>query len=176
MDSTTRAFVMGIGTTFAILTAGFGTGLLFARHTMDRTPPNTQSRTAADSLPPVRVILPLSADVAKPRETSEVNAQPVESSQAIAAPQDVLAQIVPDNAAQQTAENDKKAGRVERRRSELENKQRRHRIAEQRAKRDAARVAKRMQQQEQQPPGREPGILAFDDEQPPRVSRGLFGN
>jgi hypothetical protein len=136
MASTTGAFVMGIGTTFAILAAGFGSGLLFGKNTMDPTPP-AQSRTAADGLPPSH-----------------------RSEQRSAA----------------TADNGKKANRVERRRSELEDKQRRQPIAEHRAKRDAARIAKRMQQQELQPQGREQGILAFDDEQPPHVSRGLFGN
>jgi type IV secretory pathway VirB10-like protein len=178
MASTMHTFFIGAGTTFAILTAGFSGGLMFAKNVREATPP-AKIRPAADSLPSVRVILPSSAEAARPPETSEVSAVTAVSSQAAPTPEPVAelhSPIVPDKEVERTPENDKKAERAERRKAEAEDRERRRRVAERRARRDAARIARRMEQQEQQPQARGPGIMAFDDAQPAGLGRSFFGN
>ena len=108
MASVTRAFIIGAGTTFAILTAGFGGGLMFAKNIMQPIPP-AQARSAADRLPPVRVILPTSAEAAKPPQVPALGPQPAGPSSTADARQPVTElapPIVPTKDAQQTPERE----------------------------------------------------------------------
>src|ERR1700709_2706320 len=78
MVSTARIFFAGIGTTFLIIAAGFGGGLMFAKTALHETP--MQTRTASRAADPVRVILPASAEAAQPPQepTPVLAAQPVQ--------------------------------------------------------------------------------------------------
>lgn len=177
MPSTTRAFFIGVATTFAILTAGFGGGLMLANNQMEPAP-SAQTRSAAGRLPVVRVILPSSAEAARPPEAPAVTAQLEGASQPVAVAQPVaeLSPVDPTKAAQQAPEKDQQADRASRRKAEAEEREHRKRVAERKARRDATRIARQMQQQEQIPQKREPGILAFDDQQTPGFGRGLLAN
>ena len=55
MTSSGRIFFAGVGTTFVILTIGFGAGLMLAKASIE---PSARSYSSAEPLPPVRVILP----------------------------------------------------------------------------------------------------------------------
>jgi hypothetical protein len=60
--SNVSMFFAGVGTTALLLGAGFGGGLMLARTAME---PASQTRaTAADRLPPARVVLPASGETA----------------------------------------------------------------------------------------------------------------
>src|SRR4051795_13731532 len=62
MATNARIFFAGIGTTFIIIAAGFGGGLMFAKTMMNDAP--SQNRAASHQLEPVRVILPTTAEAA----------------------------------------------------------------------------------------------------------------
>ena len=145
MASNARVFFAGVGTTFVILAAGFGGGLMLAKTSLELSGPSR----SADRLPPVRVVLPTSGEAALPSPT------PVEAAVASAAPQPLPA----SGKAEQAAEKQKQLPeRIERRKAEAEERARRKRYAERKAKREAARLAH--QQQEQQTP-MQAGLVAF---------------
>jgi type IV secretory pathway VirB10-like protein len=173
MASTTRAFFVGVGTTFIILTAGFGGGLILAKNVMEPTPPG-QTRSALAGLPPVRVILPASAEAAQPPQTPAVSPQPTGEAQAVAAPERAaeLSPPISTQEVQRTPEKEKQAQRAERRKAEAEEREHRKRVAARKARRDAARIARQMQ--EQQPQRRDAGIMAFDEQS--GSGRDIFGN
>ena len=167
MTSSTRAFFIGVVSTFVILGAGFGGGLLMARNVME--PASPLPNRSADRLPPARVILPASAEAAVPTQAATANV-PAPEPQAVHP--STSPNIVPGSAIQQAPKKDKAAERAERRKAEAEERDRRKRTAERKARREASRLAKAHEPQQ-----RQPGIMAFggDDEQP-RMSGGFFGN
>ena len=168
MATSPGSFFVGMGTAFVILAAGFGGGLMFAKSAVE-APTSGSSRPRADQLPVARVILPTSAEAATPREQPVVASAP----QAESAPPSPV--VLPKPEVQQTAEKEKEKDRAveraERRKPEAEERAHRKRVAERKARREAARVAKLQRDEQQQG---QPGIMAFDDEQPRGGS--LFGN
>ena len=165
MSSNARIFFAGVGTTFVILAVGFGAGLMMASSTL----PDTARRAGSTSerLAPVRVILPASAEPARPPqplqpEQPTITAIPVPESQ----PQ---AQQVKE--VQATPE--KQVEKPDNRRAEAEQRERRRRSAERKAKKLA--TARARQQFEQQSREREPGIMAFGGIEQPRMM-GFLGN
>jgi hypothetical protein len=64
MASSARIFFAGVGTTFAILAAGFGGSLMLANTALHDT--SSQTRASAEKASPARVILPVSAEAAQP--------------------------------------------------------------------------------------------------------------
>jgi len=160
-----RIFFAGVGTAILLIGAGFGGGLMMAKTTMQSTRP---SRTmAADRLPPVRVILPASAEAAPP----SASAPAAEAVPAASAPDEQNKVRATDISAR--AEKDKDAERAEKKKSEAAEREHRKRVADRKAKREAARLAKQRQQQQNQQ-DRAP-VMAFGDDEQPRMT-GLFGN
>lgn len=158
MASNARVFFAGVGTTFVILAIGFGGGLMLAKTAME---PSASSRSIADQLPPVRVILPASAEAAMPPQPpAEPAAAPEPSPPVMAAKE-----------AQQAFEKEKQIERTERRKAEAEERARRKKYAERKARREAARLVNRQQEQQ-------PGILAFgvDGDQSRGGAGSFFGN
>jgi hypothetical protein len=173
--SNARIFFAGMGTSVLLLGAGFGSGLMLARMA---TEPVIQSRaTAADRLPPARVVLPASAEAPPARlapalvETLVATGVPTphwqERSQ-LALARDVQAQS-------QSAERDKQAERAEKKKPEAEERDRRRRYAERKARREAARAK---QQQEQYEARRlQPNRMAFGgNEEQSRSETSSLGN
>jgi type IV secretory pathway VirB10-like protein len=157
MESKTRIFFAGVGTTFFILGIGFGGGLMMAKSTLEPTTPVR----AADRLPPARIILPASAEAAAPP-------QPPVQTVALSEPSP---QVMPAKEAQQASERDNKAERTERHNAKAEERARRKKYAERKARREAARMA--TQHQARQPVG----ILAFGgDDNGSSGSGNFFGN
>jgi hypothetical protein len=159
-------FLAGAVTTVLLLGVGFGGGLMPAK-----MQPVPQSQvTAADRLPPARVILPYSAQAASTSTVEAAVPPPAPSPQSEARPQVVPAKAVEGQS--QASEKDKRADRLEQRKAEAaERERRRH---ERKAMREAARAK---QQEEQARQEQRPGMMAFSpgDEQQPRW-RGFFGN
>ncbi len=152
MASTARIFFAGVGTTFLILTVGFGGGLMLAKSALHDQP--TPTRASSEATPSVRVILPASA--APPIQVSEPAAsepipqiQPVKEVQALVEPQ---------------------AQKADTKNAEREQKAERRRYAERKAKRIAAVQARKQVEPQERT---EPGILAFGGD-PTRMT--LFGN
>jgi len=175
---------LGVGTTFLILGVGFGGGLMIAKSVMEPTPPKATRIVEHPPAPPDRVILPLTSESAASHQQSATpdpqiasrDVQPAEvtaPNKAAAVPN--LAPPPVDATTIEPKPEERAAERAERRQADSEERERRRRSAERKAKRDAARIAK--QQQEHQQQMRQPGILAFDDdEQRPQRSFGFFGN
>jgi hypothetical protein len=161
MATSPSSFLVGMGTTFVILAAGFVGGLMFAKSAME-APTSVSSRRLADELPAARVVLSTTA------EAAVASARPAETAPPVTA-------VLPTADVQQTAEKekekDKEAERAERRKAEGDERAHRKRVAERQARREAARVAK---QRDEQQSRQQPGIVAFDDERPRRGS--FFGN
>ncbi len=168
MATSPSSFFVGMGTTFVILAAGFGGGLMFAKSAME-APTSGTSRHLADQLPAARVVLPTSAEAATPKEQPVASAPPAE-------PAPPAPTVLPPPEVQQTAEKekdrDRTVERAERRKAEADERTHRKRVAERKARREAERVAKLQRDEQQQ--RQQPGIMAFDDEQPRRGS--LLGN
>lgn len=167
MATSTRAFFAGVGTTFVILTVGFGAGIMLGNTVME---PAKSSRSAADQLPQVRVVLPASGEASLPQEQPVAQEHTVAS--ATATEPVAPAPEVTSPAVQQVAqiEKNKQEDRAERRKADAEKQARRKRLAERKARRDAVRVVR----QEQEPPIRQqPGIMAFGGDEQPR--KGGFG-
>jgi hypothetical protein len=149
MVSTARIFFAGIGTTFLIIAAGFGAGLMFAQTALHDTP--VQTRTASKPIDPVRMILPTTAEAATaPQPSTAVPVQPVP-----------VAEVkVPE----------KQIEKVDTRKADDEERTRKRKYAERKARKIAA--AKMIEARERQPA--EPRIMAFDGNQS-RMG-GFFGN
>jgi type IV secretory pathway VirB10-like protein len=160
MASNTRAFFVGVGTTFVILAIGFGGGLLLAQNVMEPTH-SVAARSTAGSLPtPARVILPSSAEAAPPPQPSAAAPEP--------APQ-----VTPIKEIQQPTEQNDSRKRAEHRKAESQERVRRKRMADRRTKREASRVAIQQQEQHYQ----RPGIMASGgDNDHQGFGGGFFGN
>ena len=75
MATSTGAFLAGIGTTFVVLAIGFGGGLMIAKSAL-KEPDRHQTRAASETLNPVRVILPTSAEAAQPPQQPLASSTP----------------------------------------------------------------------------------------------------
>jgi hypothetical protein len=93
MASNVRIFIAGVGTTFVMLALGFGGGLML---TQGGKEPPARAHAAASLLPPVRVILPASAEAATPEQA------PAQTAEAAPSP------VAPAREAQQAPERDYK--------------------------------------------------------------------
>jgi len=148
MASSARIFFAGVGTTFLILGAGFGGGLLMANSAL-KEPTGYQAKSKAEPSAPARVILPTTAQAAHPPEQ----------------PQEVVA-VEPAPQPIQAAPAASQAEKVDTKKAERDRKKR---IAERKVKRQLAQA--RVRQLE---PRQEPRIMAFGSEDPQR-GFGFFG-
>jgi type IV secretory pathway VirB10-like protein len=163
MASSAGIFFAGVGTTFIILGAGFGGGLMMATSAL-KEPTEYQNRAAPEPPSPARVILPSTAEAAQPPQPSQHIAT---------APEPPPPPLQPVKGAQAPVE--RQVENVDTRKAEAEQRERRKRYAERKAKRQAER-AKRQQQIEQGEHQEAPIMASGGDE--PRRSRGFgfFGN
>ena len=159
MATNTGAFFVGVGTTFAILALGFGGGLMMAKTAME---PRVEQHARIDreSSPPVRVILPASSGPAQ-------SPQPSTST--------ITEHALPTSAASPLKEAlvpEKSSEKVDTRKANAEERERRKRYADRKARRTAER-AKRKQEMDVGP--REAPIVAFGGDES-RQRSGFFGN
>lgn len=160
-------FFAGVGTTFVILGAGFGGGLLMANSALQESP-TYQARVAPSAAPlPVRVILPSTAEAAQPP-------QPPVQQVAAATPEPAPPQLQPARDPQPAAE--RQVDKTDTKKAEAEEKERRKRYAERRAKRQAVERARRQQQQVVQGERRDAPVMAFGGDEPASRQISLFGN
>jgi type IV secretory pathway VirB10-like protein len=159
MASTAQVFFAGVATTFAVLAAGFGGGVMLAKSALRDQP--AQTRASTEPPAPARVILAATAaspvrapEPAIPEQKPQL--QPAPEIQAVAAPTQV------EKADSKKADSKK---------AEREARAQRKRIAERKARKIAAERARRM---EAQRPQQTPGILAFGGDQ--SQFGGFFGN
>jgi len=161
--SNVSMFFAGVGTTALLLGAGFGGGLMLAKTAME---PASQTRaTAADRLPPARVVLPASI------ETASVPSEPLPSAPS-APQQQVPSQIPAKELWVEPTELDRRSNRAEQKKAVAEDRERRRRYAERKARRQVERAKPR---QDQAPRQEQPGIMAFGTNDEPRLG-GFFGN
>jgi type IV secretory pathway VirB10-like protein len=132
MASNARSFFAGVGTTFVILSFGFGGGLLMANSALKT--PTQQSRSSAELLNPVRVILPTTAEAAQPPQ------MPIQQVAAVE-PEPVKA---PEN----------RVEKVDTKKAEMEARERRRHKAERKA-RQVARAKRQVEPREAAP------VMAF---------------
>jgi type IV secretory pathway VirB10-like protein len=164
MASNAGIFLAGVGTTFIILGAGFGGGLMMATSAL-KEPTEYQNRASAEPPSPARVILPSTAEAAQPPQPSQ---------QIATAPEPPLPPpLQPMKGAQAAVE--RQVENADTRKAEAEQRERRKRYAERKTKRQAER-AKR-QQQIAQGEHQEAPIMAFGGDEPRRSAGfGFFGN
>jgi outer membrane biosynthesis protein TonB len=163
MASNAGIFLAGVGTTFIILGAGFAGGLMMATSAL-KAPSEYQNRASAEPPSPVRVILPSTAEAAQP---------PPALQQIATVPEPSSPPLQPVKGAQAPVE--RQVEKVDARKAEAEQRERRKRYAERKAKRQAER-AKR-QQQIEQGGHQEAPIVAFGGDEPRRSGGfGFFGN
>jgi type IV secretory pathway VirB10-like protein len=164
MASNAGIFFAGVGTTFIILGAGFGGGLMMATSAL-KEPVGYQKHTSDELPPPARVILPSTAEAAQPpppaQQTATVPEPPPPPP------------LQPAKEAELAVQ--KQVEKVDTKKAESEQRERRKRYAERKARRQAER-AKRQQQIERGEPQEAP-ILAFGGDEPRRSGGfGFFGN
>jgi hypothetical protein len=140
MASNARIFFAGVGTTFVILGAGFGGGMLMAKSAL-KEPVGYQARAASELPTPVRVILPTTAEAAQTPQLPQN------------APQQVEQVTEPVRAAQPEMRVEK----TDARKAEAEVRERRKRYAERKSKREAARARQQLRPREQE----EAPVMAF---------------
>lgn len=158
MASNAGIFFAGVGTTFIILGAGFGGGLMMATSVL-KEPVGYQKRTSDEPPPAARVILPSTAEAAQQAATAPEPPPPPP--------------LQPAKEAEPAVQ--KQVEKVDTKKVELEQRERRKRYAERKARRHAER-AKRQQQIERNEPQEAP-ILAFGGDEPRRSGGfGFFGN
>ena len=161
MASNAGIFFAGVGTTFIILGAGFGGGLMMATSAL-KEPTEYHNRGPAEPPSPDRVILPSTAEAAQPPQPSQ---------QIATVPEPALPPpLQPVKGAQAPVE--RQVEKVDTSKPEAEQRERPKRYAERKAKRRAER-AKRQQQIEQ----KEAPLMAFGGDEPRRSGAfGFFGN
>jgi hypothetical protein len=161
MATSTGAFLAGVGTTFVFLAVGFGGGLMLSKTVMEPRA-EQQALASAQPSPPVRVILPASAEPAQPPQPSVTTTK-----------EHALPPVLPS--VKEAAAPEQAVEKVDTHKAEAEERARRKRYAERKAKRQAADKAKR--QQMDQGERKEPPIMAFDGDEPrQRGGFGFFGN
>jgi type IV secretory pathway VirB10-like protein len=164
MASNAGIFFAGVGTTFIILGAGFGGGLMMATSAL-KEPVGYQKHTSAEPPSPARVILPSTAEAAQPPQPTQQTATAPEPP--LPPPLQPAKEVEP--AVPKQGEN------IDTRKVESEQRERRKRYAERKARRQAEGV-KRQQQIERGGPQEAP-ILAFGGDEPRRSGGfGFFGN
>ena len=155
MASHASIFFAGVGTTFIIIGAGFGGGLIFANSAVHNLP--AQTRVSSHLIHPVRVILPTTAEAAEAPQPRAAVSQPVPSPEIKA--------------------EEKQVEKVDTRRAEADQRERKKHAEERKARKIAAARAKRQmdaKQQVEQQRSPQPGIMAFDGDAPRQVT--LFAN
>jgi len=153
MVSNARIFLAGVATTFAILGAGFGGGLLVAKSAL-KEPGGYQARAASELPAPARVILPTTAEAA----------------QAPQPPQNSPQQVEPAAESVRAAKPETRVEKTDTRKAAAEVRERRKRYAERKLRREAARARQQLRPREQE----EPPVLAFGGDNIGRPM--LFGN
>jgi type IV secretory pathway VirB10-like protein len=161
MASNAGIFFAGVGSTFFILGAGFGGGLMMAKSAL-KEPTGYQSRVSAEPPSPARIILPTSAEAAQPPQPPQ---------QIDATPPEPPIQLVKET--QPALE--KQIDKADSRKAEAEQRQRRKRYAERKAKLQAER-AKRQQQIEYAERQEVPVVAFGGDEHRQSGGVGFFGN
>jgi len=185
MTSKTVIFFAGVGTTFMILGAGFGGGLLMANSAL-RDTANVQTRVSSPApAEPARVVLPSTAEIARAPQPAT---QPEPATQEATPPPQPQVHPEPVKVVQVPVERQVDA--ADARKSEVDERERRKQYAERKPKRIASEQARRQQrrieQREQrrevpvlleQAERREVPIMASEgDASPPRPFADFFGN
>ena len=152
MSGSARALLTGVMTVFTISIVGFGIDSMLADSPV-KQPSGYQPRLTAQDLTPVRVILPASAEPARPPEPSKV----------VVATSEVQSPTEPEKL---PAPRESKVEGGDDRGAAAEKSRRRHL---ERKSRMNARAAQQMRQLHP-----ETAILAFDGGEPSR--RGSYGN
>ena len=161
MTSNARIFFAGVGTTFVILSVGFGGGLLMANSAL-KEPTGYQAKAKTEPSSPVRVILPTSAEAAQPAQPRQPAPEQVAAVEPASAPSSEPVKAGP---------LEKRVEKADTKKAEMEVRERRKRYAERKARREASRV-----RQQLVPRVREDApILAFGSDEPQR-GFGFFGN
>ena len=167
MASNFRIFFAGVGTTFIILAVGFGGGLMMAKSALEE-PTGYRSPAPSEPLPPVRVILPSTTEAALPPQTPKEQQVLAASSEPPPQPQPQPAKEVVQAPVEQQVD------KVDTRKAKAEERARRKRVAERKAKRLAAERAK-LQHIEPDERPRGP-IMAFGGDEPRESGGfGFFG-
>ncbi len=161
MSSKAGIFFAGVGTACVILAIGFGSGLIMVKPAL-KEPTGYQARANPESITPVRVIMPASAEAAQ---------APQPSAAAVAIPEPQPQVQPPVKEVQAPVE--KQVEKADTRKTEAEERERRRRYAERKAKKIAAARA-RQQQEPQTGEFSGPGTMAFGGDKP-RFGGG-FGN
>jgi type IV secretory pathway VirB10-like protein len=165
MASNAGIFFAGVGTTFIILGVGFCGGLMMAQSALEE-PTGYRSRASSESLPPARVVLPFTTEAALPPQTSkeqqEVTASPAPQPQAQAAKEQAQAPV------------EQQVDKVDTRKAKAEERARRKRVAERKAKQLAAERAKH-QHVEPDERSRGPVMALGGDEPRQNAGFGFFG-
>lgn len=164
MASNAGIFFAGVGTTFIILGAGFGGGLMMATSAL-KEPTGYQNHVSTEPPSPVRVILPSTAEAAQPPQPSQ---------QIATAPEPPLPPPL-QPMKELPAPVEKQVEKVDTKKAEAEQRERRKRYAERKARRHAERANR--QQQIEQGEQQEAPIMAFGGDEPRRSGGfGFFGN
>ena len=164
MASNAGIFFAGVGTTFIILGAGFGGGLMMATSALNE-PVGYQKKTFDEAPPPARVVLPSTAEAAQPPQPVQQTATAPE----LAPPPPLQPAKEAEPAVQKQAE------KVDTKKIESEQRERRKRFAERKARRQAERAKRQLQMERGEP--QEAPILAFGGDEPRRSDGfGFFGN
>jgi type IV secretory pathway VirB10-like protein len=159
MTSNFRVFFAGVGTTFIILGAGFGGGLMMAKSALEE-PTGYRSGAPSEPLPPARVVLPSTTEAALPPQTLK--------EQQIAAPSPEPA---PQPQAQPAKEVVEAPGeQLDTKKAKAEERTQRKRLAERKAKRLAKERAKHQHIEPERPRG---PVMAFGGDEPPQRSGGF---
>jgi hypothetical protein len=167
MARSTGSFFAGVGTTFVALAVGFGGGLMIAKSALQE-PGGYQSRAASAALPPVRVVLPDSAEAAQPTQ------QPQQ--QAFSLPEATQPPSPTQPAIQLAKQVQAPPEKPDTRQPKAEERERKRRYSERKARRQAA-VRTHEQREQRQPRESEgPPIMAFDGDSSPGFGGTLFGN
>ena len=153
MASNARIFFAGVATTFVILAAGFGGGMLMAKSAL-KEPGGYQARAASELPAPVRVILPTTAEAA----------------QAPQLPQNTPQQVEPVAEPVRAAQPEMRVEKTDARKAAAEVRERRKRYAERKSRREAARARQQLQPREREGTP----VLAFGGDDVGRPM--LFGN
>jgi len=165
MASSARIFFAGVGTTFAILAVGFGGGILLANSTFSGT--SAQKQASSETPSAARIVHPNSAEPTLASSTpEEPTPSPQLAKQAVAAPTPMPSSTPVDSAAEHQP-------RVP---SQVEERSKTSReLRADRRQRHAERKGRRHPRRLDYPDQHEPGIVAFDGDQPPPRT-GIFGN
>ena len=166
MASNLRIFFAGVGTTFILLGVGFGGGLMMAKSALEE--PTGDRPRASSELPPARVILPSTTEAALPRQNPKEQQLVAASPETAPKPEAQPAKEVVQAPVQQ------QVYKVDTQKTKAEERARRKRVAERKAKWLAAEKAK---QQHIEPDERSRGaVMAFGGDEPRQSGGfGFFG-